>query len=69
MTSLDAPTVALFSPGDMGHAVGAVLTQRGLRVVCALAGRSEITRDRARRSGLEDLGQLEAAVAEADLVV
>lgn len=63
------PTVALFSPGDMGHAVGAVCVQRGLRVVTSLAGRSEFTRSRAERAGIADAGTVEAAIAEADLVL
>lgn len=62
-------TVALFSPGDMGHAVGAVLIARGLRVVASLEGRSTLTRERAERSGFKDLGSVEAAIAEADLVL
>lgn len=61
--------VALFSPGDMGHAVGAVIVQRGMRVVSALAGRSELTRERAKRAGFEDSGSLEGALADADLVL
>ena len=68
-TSAALRTVALFSPGDMGHAVGAVLVARDLRVVTSLAGRSQVTRDRAGRAGFEDLGSIEAAVAEADLVL
>ena len=33
-------TVALLSPGDMGHAVGAVLVANGLEVITCLEGRS-----------------------------
>ena len=62
-------TLALFSAGDMGHAVGAVCCERGLRVVSALEARSEITRERARRAGIEEAGSLEAAIREADLVL
>src|SRR5439155_1026690 len=36
--------VGVLSPGDMGHAVGLVLHQHGLRVLTCLAGRSERTR-------------------------
>ena len=34
------PTVAIMSPGDMGHAVASVLGQGGLRVITRLDGRS-----------------------------
>jgi 3-hydroxyisobutyrate dehydrogenase-like beta-hydroxyacid dehydrogenase len=64
-----APCVALFSAGDMGHAVGAVCVQRGLRVLTSLSGRSELTRSRAERVGIVDAGSIAAAIAEADLVL
>ena len=38
------PTIAIISPGDMGHAVGALLRQAGLRVITQLDGRSGRTR-------------------------
>ena len=38
------PTIAIVSPGDMGHAVGAVLREAGLRVITQLDARSERTR-------------------------
>ena len=62
-------TVAVLSPGDMGHAVGAFLKAGGRRVVTALAGRSEVTCSRAQRVGFEDLASLERVVEEADLVL
>ena len=34
-------TIAVMSPGDMGHAVAAVLRQGGLRVISQLDGRSQ----------------------------
>ncbi len=37
------PTVGILSPGDMGHAIGAVLRQHGLRVLTSLQGRSTRT--------------------------
>ena len=49
-----ATCVGILSPGDMGHAVGAFLAGRGFRVITALAGRSELTRARAGRAGIED---------------
>ena len=44
------PTIAIMSPGDMGHAVGAALRQAGLRVITQLDGRSERTRALAARA-------------------
>ena len=58
--------VAILSPGDMGHAVGASLAERGFRVVSALAGRSELTRARAERAGIEDVGDVDGAVTAAE---
>ena len=51
-----ARTVGLLHPGEMGAAVGAVLHQRGLRVLWASEGRSPETRERAEAAGLEDAG-------------
>ena len=62
-------TVAVQSPGDMGHAIGAVLRARGFRVISSLAGRSAETRARAERSAIEDAGDLDALVGAADLVL
>lgn len=58
--------LAVLSPGDMGHAVGALLAGRGFRVVSALAGRSELTRARAERAGIEDVGDLDGVVTRAE---
>src|SRR5712691_4187566 len=62
-------TVALLHPGEMGAAIGACLCGRGLRVVCASAGRSTATRSRATAAGLEDLGALDRALDVADIVL
>lgn len=62
-------TVAIYSPGDMGHAVGKVLADHGLRVIASLAGRSERTRHLAQQAGIHDVGPLAALVQEADLIL
>ncbi|HET7763988.1 MAG TPA: DUF1932 domain-containing protein [Burkholderiales bacterium] len=62
-------TVALLHPGEMGAAIGACLTRRGVRVVWASAGRSAETRSRALAAGLEDLGSIERALGVADLAL
>jgi len=62
-------TVAVLAPGDMGHAVAAVLKAGGLRVVTCLAGRSARTRTLAARAGAEDLGDDAALVRAADVLL
>ena len=62
-------TVAILSPGDMGHAVGRALREHGLRVISHLEGRSQRTRELARQAGIEDTGSLEELVSEADAVL
>lgn len=62
-------TIGIISPGDMGHVVGDVLRSGGLRVVTALDGRSERTKVLARQAQLEDLGSIQAVVAEADIIL
>ena len=61
-------TIAIQSPGDMGHAIGRVLIRAGHRVVAALEGRSQRTRDLAAGAGIEDVGGLGSLFGVADLV-
>jgi 3-hydroxyisobutyrate dehydrogenase-like beta-hydroxyacid dehydrogenase len=61
--------VALLSPGDMGHSVGQMLVENGLRVITCLQGRSERTRSLAREAGIQDVGSYAAMVQEADLLL
>jgi hypothetical protein len=56
-------TVGIQSPGDMGSGVGRALGARGLRVLCALGGRSERSRGLAAAAELEDVGDLETLAA------
>jgi 3-hydroxyisobutyrate dehydrogenase-like beta-hydroxyacid dehydrogenase len=60
-------TVGVLHPGEMGAAVGAVLSTQGHRVIWASEGRSEETRARAEGAGLEDVGSV-PEVARADVV-
>ena len=62
-------TVAILSPGDMGEGVGASIKGQGIDVITVLAGRSAETRMRAERAGFREVADLEALVAEADLVL
>ena len=60
-------TVGLLSPGDMGHSVGKVLHDNGLRVITCFDGRSARSRELAARAGIEDGGRLEDVVREANV--
>ena len=62
-------TIAILSPGDMGHGVGKALVEHGYRVITCLAGRSERTRDLAAKAGMVDIPSLEEMVEEAGLIM
>ena len=62
-------TVAIISPGDMGHAVGQRLREYELDVITCLAGRSERTRALADRAGIRDVATMEELVEQSDLVM
>ena len=62
-------TVAILSPGDMGHAVGRALGKHGLRVITCLTRRSQRTAGLAQQAGIEDVPTLEEVVRQADLVM
>ena len=62
-------TVAVVGTGDMGHAVGGALVRAGYRVVTAGAGRSALSQQLAAKSGIEDVGSLEAVMRSAQLVM
>ncbi len=66
---MDIHTVAILSPGDMGHAIGAVLHQHGMRVITNLHGRSARTRALAKAAGIDDVFDDETVVYEADLLL
>ena len=63
------PTIAIMSPGDMGHAVGATLREGGLRVISALGGRSGRTRALAAQAGIAAVADDAALVREADMLL
>jgi 3-hydroxyisobutyrate dehydrogenase-like beta-hydroxyacid dehydrogenase len=56
-------------PGEMGAAVGACLTGRGLPVLWASAGRGRETAGRARLAGLRDCGTAPEVVRQADVIL
>jgi len=62
-------TIAILMPGDMGHGVGLVLRQHGHEVITSLEGRSERTRKLAKAGQLKDVGDLDAVVSEAYMIL
>lgn len=66
---MSAPTVGIAHPGAMGAAVGAAAAAGGARVCWASQGRSDATRQRARESGIEDLGEFSRLAEEVDVLL
>ena len=62
-------TVAILSPGVMGHAVGKRLRENELDVITCLSGRSDRTRSLADKAGIRDVPTMEALVEQADLIM
>jgi len=62
-------TIGILSPGDMGHTVGTVLRQNGLRVITCLEGRSQRTCDLAQKAGIVNVQTYIQLVTEADLIM
>lgn len=62
-------TIAILMPGDMGHGVGHVLNQHGHDVITSLSGRSARSRSLAEAGNVRDAGELDASVAEADMIL
>lgn len=62
-------TVAVLSPGDMGHAIGRTLREAGLRVITSLEGRSARTAALAAQAQIEDVPDDAALVREADALL
>jgi len=61
--------VGIMSPGDMGSAIGKVLSDAGFSVLTALEGRSELTRLRAREAGIVDVQNIDRLVTGSDLII
>ena len=62
-------TVAILSPGDMGHAVGQLLRENELRVITCLEGRSQRTRALSEKAGIIDVPTMEELVTQAQVVL
>jgi 3-hydroxyisobutyrate dehydrogenase-like beta-hydroxyacid dehydrogenase len=66
---METKTVAILSPGEMGHSVASVLIKHGLRVVTSLEGRSQRTRELTEKTGIINLPTLDDVVTESDLIM
>ena len=64
-----AVKVGILSPGEMGAALGALLSSCGHDVVSTVSGRSERTTQLGRSSGLKLLPGLSDVVREADVII
>src|SRR3546814_13228466 len=62
-------TVAIFAPGEMGHAIGRVLVGGGLRVTTNLTDRSQRTRELAAGAGIVDARDDVEAIESAEIVL
>jgi 3-hydroxyisobutyrate dehydrogenase-like beta-hydroxyacid dehydrogenase len=62
-------TIGILSPGDMGHSVGNVLREHGLRVIAYLGDRSARTKALAREAQIEEVPSYRALVEEADVIL
>jgi 3-hydroxyisobutyrate dehydrogenase-like beta-hydroxyacid dehydrogenase len=62
-------TVGIFSTGEMGHRVAAVLRKHGLNVVTCLAGRSARTAELAAKAGVSDLATPAEVVVKSDMII
>lgn len=67
--SVSIETVAILSPGDMGHAVGQLLREHELKVVTCLTGRSGRTRALSEQAGIVDVPNFEQMVEQSDIVL
>ena len=61
--------IAILSPGDMGHAVGRVLSEHGFDILTHLEGRSERTYALAQDAGFRISATLNELINEADLLL
>ena len=61
-----AYVVAIIAPGEMGSAVAARLSERGVKVITSLAGRSPASAARAQRAHMAPVADDHALVEGAD---
>jgi 3-hydroxyisobutyrate dehydrogenase-like beta-hydroxyacid dehydrogenase len=66
---VDKNMIGVLHPGEMGSAVGACLSQRGLTVLWASAGRGPATADRAAAAGMRDAGTAGEMAGQAEVIL
>ena len=66
---MDKNVIGVLHPGEMGAAVGGCLSQRGLAVLWASAGRSPATAARAAAAGMRDVGSAGELSGQADVIL
>jgi 3-hydroxyisobutyrate dehydrogenase-like beta-hydroxyacid dehydrogenase len=66
---VDKSVIGVLHPGEMGAAVGGCLSQRGLTVLWASAGRSPATAARAAAAGMRDVGSAGEMSGQADVIL
>jgi 3-hydroxyisobutyrate dehydrogenase-like beta-hydroxyacid dehydrogenase len=66
---VDETLIGVLHPGEMGAAVGACLTQRGLAVLWASAGRGPATAERAAAAGMRDVGTTSEMSVQAGVIL
>lgn len=62
------PIIGVMSPGDMGHGIARIISDKGYQVNTVLAGRSDLSKERATRAHMEDVEDLAALVAISDII-
>jgi 3-hydroxyisobutyrate dehydrogenase-like beta-hydroxyacid dehydrogenase len=62
-------TITLLHPGNMGSTIGAAAATGGARVIWISQHRSQSTQRRAAQAGLSDVGSLDNALAQSDMVL
>jgi hypothetical protein len=62
-------SIGVLHPGEMGAAVGGAAVAAGQRVVWASEDRSDATRERAERFGLEDVSWVPGVVNQSDIIL
>lgn len=66
---MELHTIGILSPGDMGHAIGRVLHQRGLRVLTQVQGRSARTAALAAEASITPVEDDTTLVREAQILL
>ena len=66
---MEKKSIAILSPGDMGHAVGLALRKHGHMVYTCLAGRSRHSYSLSQKAGIINIKTLEELVKRVDLIL